>query len=805
VFGKLIGGKGNPESPLVIVGESPGKNELRLELPFVGPSGAVLDHALKPHSDITPLYINAVQCFPGSIKNKSQDRMTEATHCCQQRLHQIISLYPRKVILALGNPAIQSLTNNFGLKITQIRGKLFSVPNLAEVGIVAAVHPAFLLRGSGSLRQFVGDVDYACKLSKGGTIKRYVLPEVHIASNPLNVKWLADQIHTQSYVAADIETGGYQGFDFLRDHILCCGFCWDPNHVYVVPEHLIKFLGWIFTPHDSTRFIWHNGKFDQKFLWAANINHARVDEDTMLLSYALDETRGIHDLEQIASDLLGMPDWKFMVKEYTKSKKSTYADIPSPILHDYMARDVSGTLQVFNILRRQVQSDPLSELEYTKTLMPMSKYMARIEYRGMLPDLTQVNINKEAKQTIADALELQFNQIAEQAGFGPLNIRSPIQVSHLLYDVLKLRDPRRPNKRPESTDEDTLLTLPQDPIVKILLKYREVQKGLSTYVNSIPEHIGADSRIHTSYLIHGTTTGRPASRNPNVLNIPREPDLRNQFRASPGLIFMEIDVNQAELRVLAELSRDPELIYIYTTPGAPSIHKVTQTEMFGPPETYQSIDWDRFMEKFSTHNDKTRTLDEQNMRAKCVNFGIVYGRTAPSIAEEFRMPVDEAQEWINKWFRKYSVAREYILRCRQAPVQGKNLITPFGRKRRFQVVNKERLNDIQNQAANFPEQSIACDIVTHTGMRIQDEAYHTYGAHIVNTVYDSIIFELPNHDLNKVFELGTKTLTLLKKTAIDWGLTKIPFVGDIKLGDRWGSLKKTPIPDHIKQRTGVSV
>lgn len=824
-FAKMVGSRGDPDSPFVIVGESPGVQEIKEGAPFVGPSGKVLEHALNSidpsYRPYNPLMLNAIQCFPGT-KTKDQSNIEIATHCCQKRLHDEIQKTPRRVILALGNPAVWSTTEQFGAKITQVRGRRYDTPRLSEHGTVVSVHPAFLLRGGGSLRQFMADIDFAARLSAYGAKahKRHVLPRLHVAETADHIKWLTEQIGRQRYVAADIETGGYDGFDLYRDRILCAGFCWDPNDVYMVPEELIHLLGPVFTSNPRTRFIWHFGKFDIRFFHVRGIP-ARVDEDTGLLSYALDETKGIHDLEQLAGDILGFPDWKFMIKEYLTGKNRTYADIPAPVLHDYASRDISGTAQIFPIMRAWVASDPLLEKLYTKTLIPMSKYMARIEIKGMQPDLEQVKRMEERLGSRADKYEKEFNQYAIESGFGALNPRSPKQVAAFLYDHLALRDPRKPKRRPDSTDEDTLITLTKavgsteyaHPCVKALLAYREVQKGLSTYVQSIPKHISGDGRIHTSYLIHGTTTGRPASRNPNILNIPRDPNLRGQFVAAPGKLFIEIDVNQAELRVLAELSRDPELVYIYTTPGAPSIHKVTQTEMFGDPSSYDDTQWQLFMEKFSAIGDRERTLDEQNMRAKCVNFGIVYGRTAPSIAEEFKMPVDEAQEWINRWFKKYAVAREFILSCRAAPLKAQNLITPFGRKRRFQIVNRERLNDIQNQAANFPEQSIAVDCVTHCGMDVQEMAYHEYDAYIVNTVYDSLMFELPANQ-DKALELGARVLKRLGEIPKEWGLNLIPFKGDIKLGTRWGAhskeldptmgyMKKVPIPDHIKQKVGL--
>jgi DNA polymerase-1 len=222
--------------------------------------------------------------------------------------------------------------------------------------------------------------------------------------------------------------------------------------------------------------------------------------------------------------------------------------------------------------------------------------------------------------------------------------------------------------------------------------------------------------------------------------------------------------------------------------------------MFGDPKTYSDALWEKYMDKFSTQGNQERTLEEQNMRAKSVNFGIVYGRSAATIAEEFRIPGQEAQDWINAWKRRYATAWEFIGSCRAAPMHGRNLITPFGRKRRFQIVSMERLNDIQNQAANFPEQSIASDCVTHTGMAMQEIARQEFGAYLVNTVYDSLIFEMPIDDMDRVFELGALTLRTLREIPKKWGLTLIPFVGDLKIGTRWGSGKKVKIPEHIAER-----
>jgi DNA polymerase-1 len=267
------------------------------------------------------------------------------------------------------------------------------------------------------------------------------------------------------------------------------------------------------------------------------------------------------------------------------------------------------------------------------------------------------------------------------------------------------------------------------------------------------------------------------------------------------MMLLEIDINQAELRVLGDLSKDQTLYQIYTIPNHPSIHDVTRIDMFGDPKQYSQSDWSKWMERFSIsdYTDQKRCIHEQKMRAKAINFGIVYGRGASSVAEDFEVPVPEAQEWITKWFRKYEGAGKFINRCRSAPLKGENLVTPFGFKRRFQLVAPEKLNDMQNQAANFPEQSIAWHLTLHTGLLIQDIARYDYDAYIVNTVYDSILFELP--DNGAALELGARALNILSEVPRRIGLTHIPFRGDIKIGRSWGHLEEVELPASVQMNT----
>src|ERR1700740_571666 len=588
--GKVIGSRGPIDSPFVIVGESPGVNELREGVPFVGPSGTVLSAALEQHTDICEPYItNAFKCFPSN--QKTAENLHIPTQACHNQLMAELGLYPRKVILALGNPAIWSVTGDYNLRITKARGKLYP-SSLAEKGIIAAVHPAFLLRGGGNFRQFKADTDYAMRLLKGGVPKgvpdtTYSLIETE--DDLAGFIW-AHLTAPTPHIAADYET---TGFSYYHDRLICAGYTINGRHSYIVPildnPKTVYFLKVI---HALTTaiFIWHNGKFDIKFAHMVEALEARVDEDTMLLSYAHDETRGIHDLETVGSDWLGSPNWKNELKRYLP-KKGTYADAPRPVLYNYLAKDLYNTRAAHDIFQDILLSDRVSTRLYRRTLIPASAFLADVEKNGLLVDKTRVDNNAKVLEIQKDYHEQRFNELVVKAGHPPVNLNRPIQLCEALFDVFKIPSKVR------ATNEDILRELPPHPAVIALRRYRKVQKGLSTYVTPIYENMEADGKGHSAFLIHGQDTGRLSSRSPNVQNNPRAPIIRGQFIAGPGRILIEPDLNQAELRSLACMSGDKELIRIYTTSGL-SLHEEVRREIYGDPKDWSAKDIRDNLNKF---------------------------------------------------------------------------------------------------------------------------------------------------------------------------------------------------------------
>lgn len=798
--GPRVGHKGDPNSPFVVIGESPGRQELEKGEPFVGPSGKLLDVSLAQGAqlNVKPYYINAMQCYPGSGDDKNESRLKLGAQACRQRVLNQIAQAPRKVVLALGAPAVWSTTGNYELKITQERGRVFP-SELAESGIVATVHPAFLMRsGMGaSNQQYMRDARYAVDILNGKGFKQPPEVDYIVARDERDVTDLAK--YFQSFpagkvIGADTETSG---FSFLSDRILCTGYAVEPDEQYVIPEHLSHCQAPLYD--NDCRFLWHNGKFDVKFQWAAGAPRARTDEDTMLLSYALDEVGGIHDLETVASDWLGSPNWKAMLDSYLPKKNVSYDVIPRDILHYYMCKDVGNMLGAYYILRELVRRDPMLERLYTRTLIPGSMFLARVERNGLFTDPERIAENdKYYKAEIQKYQQvfIDFSKPFPDSGYTEKLPNSPKQMQRLLYDDLKI--PVYKGNR--STGKKVLEKLGNHPAIEALGKSRKVAKEWGTYVKSAEKNTDRDGAVHSTYLLHGTKTGRLASREPNLQNVPRNPRIRGQYVARPGRRFVEPDLNQAELRVLACLSGDTQLCHIYETAGM-SLHDEVRADIWGHPKDYSDAMLREQLAKFGLTLDtrwgakgEDRVVEEQKMRAKAVNFGIVYGRTAPSIAEEFNIKGPEAQGWINKWFKKFPGAKKFLDQCRAVPELQQIMVTPFGRKRRFGVVARDLLEGLMNEASNFPPQSSASDITLQSGIKLESYLKETYDADVLNLVHDSILIECPDDDAI-AHAVAVDMCARLEAEPKLWGFTRIPFVAEAKMGYRWGSLSKY---DHNK-------
>lgn len=772
--GPVVGSKGDPTAEIVVVGESPGIKELQERTPLVGPSGNVF-HMNMP--DGVPLYIlNAVECFPKSGL-KDEERMTVAAECCHDRLIAQIQKYPRKFIITMGNFATRSVLGTSSLKITKVRGQLFESP-LAEHGVMPIIHPAALMRGTGSYKQWQNDIARAFDFARGHDPRTYEeYPWVVVRAQEDRELFVRQMFYPRGgtkikAASCDIETSG---FDHRHDYILQVGVTIDEpqfKRTFIFfPEdlHLLK----PYLEDAEIAWCWHNGKFDIKFLRAAGI-HARVDDDTMLMSYALNEEGGIHDLDAVAFDVLGAPEHKDMLKPHLKNKKSSYAEVPEDVLTDYLGKDGGKTGQVRLAIADRVMRDSNLRKLYRDTLIPASEYLAQIEMYGALVDQDRIAENDEY---YTEQKEIHAERICEIAGYD-LNPGSPQQLSRLLYGVLKF-----PNRFKGSTDANAIDKMRQrfdHPIFDEIVGYRSAVKMNGTYCKGWLKHIHADDgRIHCTYKIHGTRTGRLSSAEPNMQNIPRLGRVRGQVIVPDDCWFVECDLSQAELRILAALSRDPLLVKVYQE--GLDLHTDLSMEL---DPAYEEL-------KNGSAADREKAK-EIRIIAKNINFGIVYGITEFGLADQLKVSTEVAKQHLGAWKSRYKVANATINRWRATPIRNQVLTTCFGRKKRVGIVAGGNIGFLQNEAANFPPQSIASDITLTAGIRIWKEL-QGWGVHIINTVHDSILLEVPKSGglelLDRTIELVNGTL---EQVPIDYGIKTVPFVAEADIGSRWQDMEEYP-------------
>lgn len=827
--------KGPEDSPFVIVGESPGTNEIRANAPFVGESGKLLDMVLEQAGlkslGIEPYFVNALSCYPPpSAKGLGSTKMQEATKACQSRLIAEIVKHPRKVILSLGAAASWSLTNDFGLKITQERGRVLSSP-YAEHGIVLAVHPAFLMRQGGGLPFWKRDLAQAVKLLRGETLGTWTEPTWSLIQTPSEIIDLMQECWNAPYVTNDLETDQLHWFQIpnhpdpmCRGRILCSGITFgDGNHVHIIPEDVFYAnVPLMRRMYSKGRWNFHNALFDATWLAAPQHQiHVDVADDTMLMSYARNENRGFHDLDQVAQSRIGAPRHKDMLKKYLPNKQASFRNVPLPELYKYASFDLSKQHKIYPVLKEEVDSCPHSKKLYHGLLMRAIPELVQLRLRGVKVNVDKVRANEIAMQRRIDELDAQINEYALKHIGAPINVGSPMQLAHLLYDKMLLKIPGT-----RSTDEDTIIQLQRrydHPIFNIILNRRELAKAKGTYVTNLLiskrgkkifpglGHIKPDGRVYPDFKLHGTTTGRLAGSDPNLLNQPRGPQIRGQYEAEPGNLFVEVDENQAELRSLATMSGDTKLLEIYTE-NKISIHDVTTTSFYGSKadmlnstlvmekaasqlqfygvdedEPWHCEDCNDHVPANTRHICAQRVYKEAKMRGKAVNFGIVYGREAYSLAMEFNISVHEAQRWIDTWMETYPGAAKFIRWCRSRPLERRDLVTMFGRRKRHGVVSREALKAIQNEAANFPHQSTASDIMLEAVIECGPVLRQKYKCFPWLELYDAIYYEAPiiESTVKESIEFVQNTIVAIPPK---YGITRIPFIADAKIGFDWGHM-----------------
>jgi DNA polymerase-1 len=563
--------------------------------------------------------------------------------------------------------------------------------------------------------------------------------------------------------------------------MLCIGIGYAHKRVAVVgeaalTERVYRCLGIVLRQKE---LIGQGSKFDSAGLYP-HCGHIPFTYDTMLASYAFDERPGIHDLGTQSIEFLGAPDWKHELDKYG-AKKNGYGIVPRNVLYKYNAYDVSCTYDLWTMYDRKF-NDPANEglRRVHDLLMAASNQLVFVELNGMAVDRQYLRtLEVEYLRSIASVVDqingvLRRSNALEREGTcdkktGAHNPNSPLQVKQVLqaYRI-----------RVESTDVSTLhaiLAVIQGregfddcrEYVSLLLQHRREAKLYGTYVKGIKQRLYR-GRVYSSYRLHGTVTGRLASRNPNLQNIPRQSSIRRMFvPAREGNVYVNTDYSQAELRVLCYLAGDNYFRDIFNRGDRDLFDELT-------PILYPHAD------KLTM---EPAAWKELRIRVKAYVYGLGYGREAGSVASEFGIPLEEARRGMQAFFGVIPEIVEFRERTRASVLAGKDLVTPFGRRRRFGLITKENRHEIMNEALAFIPQSTASDMCLQAFTWAREELRGV--AFIRNLVHDSILAECRAEDAERVAGVLDRCMVESAQTIV---ADYVRFATDYKIGNNWGEV-----------------
>jgi DNA polymerase-1 len=525
-------------------------------------------------------------------------------------------------------------------------------------------------------------------------------------------------------------------------------------------ESVLKILkSWL--ESETHRKVGQNLKFDSHVLANHGVRLAGIAHDTLLESYVL-EVHERHDLESLSQRHLGWDTISYDDVTGKGAARIPFSSVAVERATEYAAEDADCALAVHEVLYSKISAEEKLRSVYESIELPVMPVLLRMERNGVLLDAAKL----QAQSHELGKEMLEKEQKAYEAAGQPFNLNSPKQIQEILFDKQKLPVKKKTPGGQPSTDEDVLAELAHDyPLPKILLEYRALAKLKSTYTDKLPRMVNPDTgRVHTTYSQAVAVTGRLASNDPNLQNIPiRTPQgrrIREAFIAPPGRRIISADYSQIELRIMAHLSGDEGLRHAFA--HGHDVHQATAAEVFGLPL------------------DKV-TADERRT-AKVINFGLIYGMSAFGLAQNLGTERVTAQAYIDSYFARYPGVKRYMDETREkARTQG-YVETVFGRRLWLPEIkssNPARRQGAERAAINAPMQGTAADLIKLAMIAVQKFLDSSnLKSLLIMQVHDELVLEVPNDELTVVNE---KVRELMQSVA----KLEVPLIVDVGVGDNW--------------------
>lgn len=575
------------------------------------------------------------------------------------------------------------------------------------------------------------------------------------------LKKFAEKLLALDELCFDTET---TSINALESELVAIAFSLKKHEGYLVwfpesrseTERMLELLRPVFE-NEKIRKIGQNLKFDIQALGNYGIEVKGALFDTMIAHYLLepDMRHNMNLLSETYLSYVPVPI-ESLIGEKGKNQKNMRS-VPVELIKEYAVEDADVTLQLKEVFEPRLKSEDLEELA-RNIEMPLIYVLAQMERNGV--KLNQDDL-KVIEKELNDDIKLLEEEIYSLAG-AKFNISSPKQLGDILFLKLKIDENAKVTKTKQFiTNEEILQRLAgRHPVINKVLEYRGLKKLLSTYVETLPQLVDKRTgRIHTTFNQAVASTGRLSSNNPNLQNIPvrdeRGREIRKAFVPEEGNIFFSADYSQIELRLMAHLSKDRNMIDDFLSGN--DIHAATASKIFGVPI-----------------ENVTR---EMRSRAKTANFGIIYGISSFGLSERLTIGRKEAKELIDGYFSSYPGVKIYMEECIKRARQKGYVTTMFGRKRYLRDINSRNQvvrGNAERNAINAPIQGSAADIIKIAMIRIHDKIKaERLSAKMILQVHDELIFELPPSELDLLKEMVISEMTgaavLDVPLQVDWG------------------------------------
>lgn len=594
----------------------------------------------------------------------------------------------------------------------------------------------------------------------------------YLVDNAEEIDNLIARILTSKIVSVDTET---TSVDAMDAKLVGMSFSIAEGEAYYVPvphhdewegedyEAVMAIVNKFKSIYESEEIekVGQNIKYDMLVLSNYGVHMAGKMFDTMIAHYILyPELR--HNMDYLAEVYLKYKTIHISELIGTGKKQKLMSELAPAEVYEYAAEDADVTLRLKNVLNKELDAKGLTRL-FEDIEMPLVPVLARMEENGVKIDTKSLAETSKIFTNKMKAIEAEIREVAGE----DMNISSPKQIGELLFDKLQLDSKAKKTKKGQYvTDEATLLALkPKHPVIEKILNYRGYKKLLSTYIDALPQLVNKRTgHIHTSYNQAVTSTGRLSSSNPNLQNIPvrdeNGKEVRKAFIPDEGETFFSADYSQIELRIMAHLSQDPNMLDDFNS--GHDIHQATAAKVFKVP-----------MEEVTS---------SMRRKAKTANFGIIYGISAFGLAERMEVSRSEAKQLIDDYFATYPRVKEYMDKSIEKAREKGYTETLFGRRCQLPDINSRNAvvrGYAERNAINSPIQGTAADIIKiamiNIDRRMKDEGMKSK---MILQVHDELNFSVTHDEKERLQSLVTEEMQKAAKLSV-------PLIAECGWGDNW--------------------